>query len=94
MQCDSKNDEDHRPATACTSDFNRHRIARVRFPVRSERWKLCGHLFSARYLFPAPRHDDSLQKLRHGTVRQILEDARSAHELDKGTLGAVYTVQA
>ena len=89
-----KNDEDHFPPAACTSDFNTHRIACVRFPARSERWKLCGHLFSARYLFPAPRHDDSLRQLRHGTVRQILEDARSAHELDKGTLGAVYTVQA
>ena len=94
MQCDPKNDEDHRLPNACTSDFNTHRVARIRFPAQSERWRLCGHMFSSQFLFPACEHDDSLRQLLRTAVLDILEEARIKHGLDPGTLGAVYTVGA
>ena len=88
MQCDPKNDEDQCPPAACTSDFNTYRVARVRFPARSERWNLCGHMFSSQFLFPACEHDDSLKQLLD-TVPGILKEARV-----KGALGAVYNIVA
>ena len=94
MQCDTKNDEDHCPPAACTSDFNTHRVARIRFPAQSEHWRLCGHMFSSQFLFPAGEHDDSLKQLLDTAVLDILEEARIKHGLDQGTLGAVYTVGA
>ena len=36
MQSDPKNEEDLCPPVACASDFNTHRVARIRFPAQSE----------------------------------------------------------
>lgn len=93
MQCDPTNDEQPRLPTACTSDFNTHRVARVRFPAQSKRWRLCGHMFSSRFLFPGGKHDDSLVQLLRPEVRNILKQACINHGLDPGTLGAVSTVR-
>ena len=92
MQCDPKNERDNYPPTALTSDFNTHRVARIRFPAQSEQWRLCGHMFSSQFLFPACEHDDSLKRLLDADVLNILEKARMNHDLDQGTLGAVYAV--
>ena len=89
MQCDPKDNEDHCPLTACESDFNTHRVARIRFPAQSELWRLCGHMFSSQFLFPTYKHDGSLRKLLDTAVRGILEEDQHPA---KGTLGAVYTV--
>ena len=86
------NDEDHRPPSAFSSDFNQYRIARVRIPAHSEQWKLRGHMFSPRFLFPDPRHDDSLDQLMGSGVQDALDKACDEHCLVRGTLGAVYTV--
>ena len=94
MQCDPKNDEDHCPPAAWTSDFNTHRVARIRFPAQREHWRLCGHMFSSRFLFPAYEHDDSQKQLLETAVRDILKAACMSHGLDQGTMGAVYAVAA
>ena len=94
MQSDPKDIEDHCPVAACESDFNTHRVARIRLPAQSERWRLCGHMFSSQFLFPAFAHDDTLRKLRRPAVRDILEEACMKHGLDPGTLGTIYTVGA
>ena len=93
MQCDPKNDEDQCPPDACTSDFNTYRVARIRFPARSKRWRLCGHMFSSQFLFPACEHDDSLEQLLD-TVPDILEEARVKHCVDQDALGAAYSIVA
>ena len=65
-----------------------YRIAQVRFP-NSHKWALCGHLFSTRFLFPAPEKDDSLHQLRRPAVQSILDEACDREKLAPGTLGAV-----
>ena len=49
-------------------------------------------MFSSQFLFPACEHDDSLKRLLDADVLNILEKARMNHDLDQGTLGAVYAV--
>lgn len=93
MQSDPTDYEDHHLPTACTSDFNTHRVARVRFPVQSKRWRLCGHLFSSRFLFPSRKQDDSLNQLHQPAVRNVLKEACIKHGLKPGTLGAVSAVR-
>ena len=93
MQSDPKNEEDLCPPVACASDFNTHRVARIRFPAQSEHWMLCGHLFSSQFLFPAREHDDSLDQLLD-TAGDVLDAAGDKHDLAQGALGAVYTVRA
>ena len=92
--CDPHDDENVRSATACTSDFNTHRIARVRFDAQSEKWKICGHMFSTRFLFPGPEHDDSLAQLMKDDVRDAIENACREYDIDRSTLGTVCTVDA
>ena len=89
MQSDPRNDEDHCPQAECTSDFNTHRVARIRFRAQSERWRLSGHMFSSQFLFPAREHDDSLGKLLDNAVQDILNNALNDHHLTEGTLGMV-----
>lgn len=72
----------------CQQDLAPYRIAHVRFP-NSRRWTLCGHMFSARFLFPAPEHDESLKQLTHPEVETVLEKACDSHGLVQGTLGKV-----
>ena len=69
-------------------DFIDYRIAQIRFP-NSKRWKLRGHMFSTRFLFPAPEYDDSLKQLGRPAVANILDEACNEHGLDEGTLGHV-----
>ena len=69
-------------------DFDGFLVARIRFP-NSKRWKLRGHMFSTRFLFPAPEYDDSLKQLGRPAVAHILDEACNEHGLDEGTLGHV-----
>lgn len=92
MQNDPAIGMDYCLPTAHTSDFNTHRIARVRFPANDKRWKLCGHMFSHRFLFPALEHDNSLKQLMDSAVQNTLDEVCAEHCLERGTLGAVYTV--
>ena len=92
MQSDPTNLHGLLSPNAHTSDFNTHRIARVRFPANDKRWKLCGHMFSHRFLFPAPEQDDSLKQLMRNRVQNALKKACRKHDLEPGTLGTVYTV--
>ena len=94
MRCDPDERQDGLPPTACTSNLNTHRIARVRFRAQSEEWKLCGHMFSPRFLFPPPEHDDSLAQLTKDGVRDAIEDACREYGIDRSTLGTVCTVDA
>ena len=94
MRSDPTDTQAHCPVAASESDFNTHRVARIRLPAQSERWRLCGHMFSSRFLFPTFEHDDTLRKLRRSAVREILEEACMTHGLDAGTLGTIYTVGA
>ena len=92
MKCDPTERDEGFPPTARTTDFNTHRITRVRFPARSEKWKLCGHMFRSSFLFPGRQHDDSLQQLMSDEVRSAIKDACSECNIDKNALGTVYTV--
>ena len=69
-------------------DLEQYRIAHVSFP-NSRKWTLRGHLFSARFLFPAPEYDDSLKQLSRPEVQAILDKACDCNTLARGTLGAV-----
>ena len=53
-------------------DFKKHQVAQVRFR-NSKVWRLCGYLFSTRFLFPAPELDDSLKQLSAPCVRELLD---------------------
>ena len=53
-------------------DFKKHQVAQVRFP-NSNVWRLCGHMFSTHFLFPAPELDDSLKQLSAPCVRELLD---------------------
>ena len=67
-------------------DFNHYRIGQVCFS-NSPRWALCGQMFSARFLFPAPEQDDSVRQLNRPEVQNILDQACISNGLDLGTLG-------
>ena len=69
-------------------DMEPYRIAHVRFP-NSRVWALCGHMFSARFLFPAPEYDDSLKQLSRPDIQSTLDRACTKQDLPLGTLGAV-----
>ena len=79
---------DNAPCPFKEQDFNHYRIAQVCFP-NSQRWALCGQMFSARFLFPAPEQDDSVQQLNRPEVQNILEQACTSNGLDPGTLGRI-----
>ena len=82
------------PTTGVTSgpvleqDLNRYRIAQVRFRNTSD-WEFCGHMFSVRFLFPAPERDESLEALCAPIVQDILDGVCHKYNLDKGALGKV-----
>ena len=80
--------EDNAVAPSDEQDLEPYRIAHVEFP-NSRKWALCGHLFSARFLFPAPEYDDSLKQLSGSGVQKILHNACTSNELTPGTLGRV-----
>ena len=67
-------------------DFKKYQVAEVRFP-NSKQWRLHGHMFSTRFLFPSPEHDDSLRQLSRASVQQILDKA--CGELDGDAFGSV-----
>ena len=60
-----------------------HRIAQVCFP-NSLKWSLCGYMFSARFLFPDPEHDDSLKQLCCEPIENTLTKVRGKHGVDLG----------
>lgn len=69
-------------------DMEPYRIAHVRFP-NSRKWTLCGHMFSAQFLFPAPEYDDSLKQLSRAEVQTALDKACDSNTFARGTLGKV-----
>lgn len=69
-------------------DLEPYRVAHVCFP-NSEKWTLCGHIFSARFLFPAPQCDDSLKQLSRPDIQSTLDTACTKNHLPLGTLGTV-----
>ena len=81
----ARQDDDDPPSEL---DLEPYRVAHVCFP-NSQQWALCGHLFSARFLFPAPEYDDSLKQLSRPDVRSTLDRACTKNDLPLGTLGAV-----
>ena len=83
----TQDDEDGPPADK-DEDLEPYRIAHVCLP-NSRKWTLGGHLFSARFLFPAPEYDDSLKQLDRTDVQDILDRACTSNDLDLGTLGTV-----
>ena len=82
------------PKTSGTSDlageqdFMRYRIAQIRFP-NTGAWKVCGHMLSVAFLFPASERDGSLRELDRPVVRDILDSVCHEYNLDKGKLGHV-----
>ena len=80
--------EDDAVALSGELDLEPYRIAHVQFP-NSRKWTLCGYMFSARFLFPAPEYDDSLKQLSGSRVQKILHEACTSNELAPGTLGRV-----
>ena len=82
----AKQDDDGAPPGEL--DLEPYRIAHVCFP-NSPKWTLCGHLFSSRFLFPAPEYDDSLKQLSRPEVQTILNEACTTNNLPFGTLGTV-----
>ncbi len=80
--------DDHASCPSKAQDFIHYRIAQIRFP-NSKQWKLRGHMFSTRFLFPAPEYDDSLKQLSRPAVANILDEVCNEHGLDEGTLGHV-----
>ena len=56
---------------------------------RREGWKFFGHMFSVRFLFPAPEWDDSLRELGRPVVQDSLDSVCREHKLDRGVLGTV-----
>ena len=81
MQSDAEN-------RAKQQDLAPYRIATVRFPTTCA-WKFFGHMFSVRFLFPAPEWDDSLRELGRPVVQEILDSVCREHKLDRGALGTV-----
>lgn len=69
-------------------DLEPYRVAHVRFP-NSRKWTLSGHIFSTRFLFPAPEYDDSLRQLCRPDIQSTLDRACTSEELALGTLGRV-----
>ena len=69
-------------------DCDPYRIAQVRFS-NAPAWKFFGHMFAARFLFPAPEWDDSLRELARPVVQDILDSVCREHRLDGGVLGTV-----
>ena len=59
--------DDRASGPSRAQDFVDYRIAQICFP-NSKRWKLRGHMFSTRFLFPAPEYDDSLKQLSRPAV--------------------------
>ena len=79
-------DDDDDPPSE--QDLEPYRVAHVCFP-NSQKWTLCGHIFSARFLFPAPEYDDSLKQLSRPDVQSTLDRACTKKNLPPATLGAV-----
>ena len=69
-------------------NLNHYRIAQVCFPHTSP-WKFSGYMFSARFLFPAPEYDTSLQELGRPVVEDVLGSVCLEYNLDGGALGNV-----
>ncbi len=46
-------------------------------------------MFSARFLFPAPEHDESLEQLSRPEVETVVDKACDSQMLAHGTLGKV-----
>ena len=69
-------------------NLNRYRIAQVCFPNTSS-WELSGYMLSARFLFPAPEYDTSLQELGRAVVKDMLGSVCLDHKLDGSALGNV-----
>ena len=69
-------------------DFNRYRIAHVRFP-NSKKWQVSGHMFSTSFMFPSRDDDGSLRRLSSPGVKTILDDACRKFHLQPGTLGMI-----
>ena len=82
----AKQDDDGNPRGK--QDLEPYRIAHVRFP-NSRQWALCGHMFSTRFLFPAPEYDDSLKQLSRPDIQSTLDRACTENDLPRGTLGVV-----
>ena len=82
----AKQDDDGDPLGE--QDLEPYRIAHVCFP-NSRKWTLRGHMFSARFLFPAPEYDDSLKQLSRPEVQAVLDKACDRNTLARGTLGKV-----
>ena len=66
--------EDGEKAACPDQDMNEYRIAQIRFP-NSKQWRLHGHMYSTRFLFPAPEHDESLRQLKRASIQKILNEA-------------------
>ena len=79
---------DDAPTPRRQQEFNKYRIARVRFR-RSGEWDLAGHMFSRRFLFPCQRNDDSLRQLSDTAVQDVIVATCVDHGLDDRALGLV-----
>ena len=81
-----QSDNAHAPCEQ--QDFDRYRIARIRFR-RSAEWNLRDHMFSRRFLFPNRTRDDSLRQLCRERVGDAVIATCKDHGLDDGALGRV-----
>lgn len=70
-------------------DLNAHVIATVEFPIDDDRWRLCGHMATANYLFPPATRDDTLKRLRRRQVTEALRQADGDNGLKLGSLGNI-----
>lgn len=81
-------------------DFRDYRVGHVCFPNpwkqgNSTKWKLSGHMFTASFLFPDSKNDNSLKELEDAHASQLLRDVCQCHKLDRtDTLGTVYRVRS
>ena len=78
--------EDKEEGPKPDQDIKKWRVAQIRFP-NSRQWRSHGHMFSTRFLFPAPEHDDSLRQLSRARVQQLLNEA--CGELGGDVFGSV-----